>query len=350
MFLYEGIDVVCETMTQYDRRQFIRSVGVGGAVGLSSLSGCTGSIGGGGTPTLNFHYVVPVENAASLLAVPEIQDAAADNLGDAYEFKVTHDSSTPDSVNSMATGKADIIMTTTVSFASAVNENAVPDGISAIGVDFWDAHPDRYSIAIFTGPDSDITDIKDLKGAKLGVNALGTGIHAAYVKGLQSAGLSRDDVKFVETPFPTFVPSIKDGTIDAGVFPALFAVNARKENFTKVYETADVWDSPYPFAYPTASKKTLENKSDAVRAWAEDYASLFEYSRNNRGDVVSAAAKHFELPEALLDAYYFTDKDYHRKIRIQTNQLQTAMDEMQSLGFLKSSIDVKNHATNEYLP
>lgn len=336
-------------MAQRNRRQFIKSAGAAGVVGLSSLSGCAGNIGGGGTPTLNFHFVVPVENAASLLDVPEIQEQALENLGNDYELNVTRDSSTPDSVNAMASGDADIIMTTTVSYGAAINEEAVPDGLSAIGVDFWDAHPDRYSVAIFSGTNSDITEIEDLEGATLGVNALGTGIHAAYVKGLQSVGLTQDDVEFVETPFPTFVPSIKDGTIDAGVFPALFAVNARNENFTKVFETAELWDAQYPFAYATASQASIENKSDALTAWAEDYASLFEYSRNNRGEVVTAAASHFELPEALLDAYYFTDQDYYRSIEIDIDRLQATMDEMQSLGFLNSAVNVQDHATNEFL-
>ena len=337
-------------MATYNRRKFIKSAGVAGAVGLSSVSGCAGNIGSGGTPTLNFHYVVPVENAASLLAVPEIQEQATENLGDDYELEVTHDSSTPNSLTAMASGNADIVMTTTVSYASAVNQNAVPNGISIVGIDFWDAHPDNYSITVFSGSNSNITEPKDLEGKTLGVNALGTGIHAAYVKALQQAGLDpENDVEFVETPFPTFTASIKDGTIDTGVYPALFAVNARQEGFTEVFNTSQLWDARYPFAYATASKRAMDNKSSAIQSWAEDYAALFEYSRNNRQTVVSAAANHFDLPSELLDAYYFTNKDYYRSIEIDMDRLQYTIDQMQSLGFVDSSFDVTNHATNEYL-
>ena len=337
-------------MSQYNRRTFIKTAGLAGTVGLSSLAGCTDVVGGGGTPSLNFHYVVPVENAASLLAVPEIQEQL-EHSGDAYELSITHDSSTPDSINALASGDGDIAMATTVSYASAINQNAVPGGVTIIGTDFWDAHPDRYAISVFSGPDSGIAEPADLEGKKLGVNALGTGIHSVYVKALKKAGLDPEqDVQFVETPFPTFTASIKDGTIDTGIYPAIFAGQARHAGFTEVFNTHDLWQEQYPFAYAIARKKSIENKSNAIDKWAEDYAGLMDYIRNNRAEVATTAAKHFELPPEAVKGYYFTDKDYHRNINTGMDRLQWVVEEMKSLGFIDSTFDVTNHATNEYLP
>lgn len=333
-------------MAGFTRRTFIGTAG-GAVVGLS---GCIGIPGGGQLSTLNFHYVVPVENAASLLSVTEIQKQL-EHSGEDYEIEIVHDSSTPDSINAMATGDADLVMATTVSYASAVNKNVVPGGISIIGTDFWDAHPDRYAVTVFSAPDSDITKPADLAGKKLGVNALGTGIHSIYVKALTEVGLDpENDVQFVETPFPTFTPSIKDGTIDVGVYPALFAVTARDEGFTEVYNTHDLWGEAYPFAYVIARKNALENKSEAINAWATDYASLMDYIRNNREQVATQVAKQFELSEETLTSYYFTDQDYHRQVNTGMDRLQFIVDEMQSLGFIDSGFNVNDHATNEYLP
>lgn len=337
-------------MARYNRRQFIRSAGVAGTVGLSALSGCTGILGGGDPSVLNFHYVVPIENAGSLLSIDEIQEQL-EHRGEAYELEVVHDSSTPDSINAMATGDADLALATTVSYSSTVNKDAVPGGISIIGTDFWDAHPERYAVTVFSGPDSEITEPADLEGRKLGVNALGTGIHSIYVKALVDAGLDpENDVQFVETGFPTFTASIKDGTIDVGVYPALFAVNARNEGFTEVYNTNDLWQEAYPFAYVVARKDSLENKSEAIDAWADDYAGLMDHIRNNREQVATQAAEQFELPEEAITSYYFTDQDYHRDVNTDMDRLQFVVDEMQSLGFIDETFDVNDHATNEYLP
>ncbi|GGN10094.1 ABC transporter substrate-binding protein [Halarchaeum nitratireducens] len=335
-------------MPRYNRRDYLKAAGIAGAAGLTGFAGCTGGGGGGGgTPTINFNYVVPIENAASLLAVPEIRENL-ENAGSAYELNVTRNSGTPTSLNQMAAGSADVVMTSTVSFASAVNQSAVPEGLSVVGVDFWDAAPENYDVSVFAAPDSGITSISDLEGKTVAVNALGTGVHSVYVKGLRSAGLSRDDVEFVEMGFPTYTSALNEGKIDAGIYPALFAVGARSEGFNRVFGSADVWSQQYPFTYATASKRALNNKPDAMAAWAEDYAGLFDYVRNNRSEAASAAASHFELPASTVESYFFTENDYHRDLTVDQDALQFIIDDLVELDFIDESFDVTEHSTNEF--
>lgn len=317
---------------------------------MTALSGCLGLGGGGGTSTLGVAFTVPVENIGSLLDIPEIRDQLEQH-GDAYELDVTQNSSTPDTLNQMAAGETDMGLLTTVSYASAIQREAVPGNISMIATDFWDAHPEHYGFTIFSGPDSGITTPEDLRGKQLGVNALGTGIHAVYVKRLQQVGIDPDgDVDFVELDFPTFTSAISDGRIDAGIYPALFAGQARGEGFTEVFSSQDAWDREYPFAYMCASNNALDDKSDAFDAWGGDYAGLIDYLYDNRSEVVSLAAEHFDLPEALVDGFFLTERDYYREdVQIDFERLQAAMDEMANLGFIEESFDVKQHATNEYI-
>lgn len=333
----------------WNRRTFIKSSVA--SAGLATLGGCLGGIGGGGTSKLGLAFVVPVENLGSLFDIPAIQDRAK-NLGDKYELNVSHNSSTPDSLNAMAAGENDMALLTTVSYASAVRQKAIPGNISIIATDFWDAHPDQYGFTIYARGDSNISKAADLEGKKLGVNALGTGIQAVYNKRLEQVGLDPDkDVQFVELDFPAFTSAIKDGRIDVGIYPALFAVQARSEGFKEVFRSQDAWDKPYPFAYMAASKKSLDNKGDAFHAWGEDFADLVDYAYDNRSKVVSQAASHFDLPQSLVDGFFLTKNDYYRKdITTDFERLQFAMDEMAKLGFIEKSFDVKKNATNEYLP
>ena len=337
-------------MPQYDRRSFLRASGAAGAVGLTGLSGCVGSITGGGTPTIGLAWVVPVENFGSLMGVSELQEELP-NMGDAYEFESVSVSSTPDGVSAMAAGDADIALMTTVSFANAVAEEPVQGGITAIATDFWDAHPDYYGFGIYSAPDSDVTEPADLEGKQLGVNATGTGIHAVYVKQLREIGLDpENDVEFVELQFPAFTQAIQDGRFDAGIYPALLAGQARANDFQLVFRSQDVFDA-YPFAYNVAANRALDEKGDAMSAWAEDFAHLVDYCRNNRSEIIPPAASHFELPEAALDGYFLTEHDYYREdVHMDVDALNAIMEQMVELGFVSQSRDYGEYSSNEYLP
>ncbi|MFA1611646.1 ABC transporter substrate-binding protein [Halobellus rubicundus] len=337
-------------MTLSNRRSFLKAGAALGTVGVSGLAGCSG-VTGGGTPSLTLAFTVPVENIASLFAIPEIQDQLS-NLGSEYELTVQRDQSTPDSLNSMAAGNVDMALLSTVSYASAVRQEAVPGNISMIATDFWDAHPDWYGITIFSGPDSDIQEPEDMEGANIGINATGTGVHALVVKKMQQVGLDpENDAEIVELPFPTFVSAINDGRIDCGVFPAIFAVSARGEGFTKVYDSQGTWEQPYPFAYTVASNDSLDQKGDAISSWGEDFREMVNYAYDNRDEVVSLAAEYFELPEPLVDGFFLTNNDYYRQdLTIDFDSLQYTMDELVNLGFVEEGFDVTQYATNEYIP
>ena len=335
------------------RRRFLKSSGAAAAgIGTAGLAGCIGGLtGGGGTPELGLAFVVPVENVGSLFAIEEIQQQMS-NLGDAYELRVTRNSSTPDSLNAMAAGEVDMALLTTVSYASAVRQEAVPGNIQIIATDFWDAHPEFFGFTIFSNNGSGIQRAEDLSGKKLGVNATGTGVQAVFVKQLRQVGIDpQDDVQFVELDFPAFTSAIKDGRIDAGIYPALFAVEARQEEFTEVFSSQDAWQQEYPFAYLTASVDSANQNTEAMNAFGQDYMSVINYINQNRSQVVSLAAQQFELPESVVDSFFLTERDYYREdVRVNFERLQAAMDEMAELGFIEQSFNVQEYATNEYLP
>ena len=337
-------------MTQYNRRTFLKAGGAAGAIGLTGLSGCLGGItGGGGTPTIRMAYVVPVENLGSLMSIPDIQSELP-NLGDAYEFEISRVQATTDGVSSMAAGDLDMTYMTTVSYGNAIAQEAVPGGSTAIATDFWDAHPDHYGFMTYSAADSDITEVADLEGKQLGITAVGTGIHAVYVKALVEEGISRDAVEYVELGFPSFTQAIKDGRFDAGIYPAFFAGQPRAEGFTEVFPSQDYFE-PYPFAYVVGANNALDEKGDAMRAWGEDFAALFEMANNDRQTVVDAATSHFELPDGMLDSWYLTEKDYFRgSIQMDIEALNRIMSQMVDLEFLEEDRDYADYATNEYLP
>ncbi|WP_459891253.1 ABC transporter substrate-binding protein [Halostagnicola bangensis] len=335
-------------MVPVNRRRFLKSGTAVTAAGLTGIAGCLG--GDDGIPTLSYHFTVPIENFASLLGIPEIQEEL-ENVGEEYELTVSNDSSTIDSLNAMAAGECDIAQVTTESYANAIMEDAVPQGITKIATDFWDAHDDYYGFTVYSPPGSDLTEPEDMEGANLGINAINTGIHATYTRKLMDLGLDpEEDVEYVEQEFGALPAAAEDGIVDAIVLPPLFAAGVRDE-FNAVYTSHEVFDQEYPFAYIAAANRALEDHEDAIRTWAEDYVDIIDYVEENRDEVVSLAADHFEVPEEQIDAFYLTEHDYYRGVyEVDFDALQFAMDELEESGITDDSFDVEDHATNEYLP
>ncbi|WP_254533027.1 ABC transporter substrate-binding protein [Natrinema gelatinilyticum] len=335
-------------MLTRNRRSFLKASAGAATVGLTGLAGCTG---GSDPNSLGFNFTVPIENLGSLLDIPDIQDELP-NVGDEYDLEVSQNSSTPDSLNALASGESDMCLVTTVSYASAVTQEAVPGNVTMIATDFWDAHPGHFGFTIYSHTDSDITEPKDLEGATLGVNATGTGIHAVYVRQLLELGLDPDeDVEFQEQSFPTFTEALNDGIFDVAIYPALFAGQARAEGFNEVFRSQDVWDEEYPFAYIVAANNSLEEKEEAIRSWMEDYVGVIDYMFENRDEVVSLASEHFDIPEQAVDGFFLTENDYYRdNIEIDMDKLQFTMDEMDEMGFIDDKFDVEEYATNDYIP
>jgi NitT/TauT family transport system substrate-binding protein len=290
-----------------------------------------------------------VSNLISLFDLDEVRNAVP-NVGDTYELELNRNASSPDTLNQMAGGNLDMGVLTTVSYANAVLQEAVPGNVNLIAMDFYDGHPDYFGFTIYSAPDSDITEPADLEGGTHAVNATGTVIHSVYARALQSAGISSDDVEFTELEFPTFDSAISDGRVDTAIYLALFAVSAREKDFTEVCRTQDFTDGAYPAGYVAASNDAIDNKSDAFSAFGEDYVAMIDYIFNNRSTVVSAAAEQFDLPEQTLDAFYLTNRDYYREdATIDMDAHQRTIDELVELDFLNESFDVTEYTTNEFV-
>ncbi|MFB6078140.1 MAG: ABC transporter substrate-binding protein [Halarchaeum sp.] len=340
-------------MNYVNRRTFLKTSGVVGGASLTGVAGCLGGGGGGGTPTINVGYVVPIENMISLMGIDEIK-SQLDNVGDAYELNLSRYSSTPDILNSMAAGELNVGLPAYASFPGAINGNAVPNGMTAVVSGFYDAEPDYFAIPVLSMEDSGIQNPEDLDGAKIGVNATGTGVHAIIYRMLQKVGIdSENDVDFVEIGFPAMGSALREGKIDAGIFVSTFGNAERnKGGVQTVFDSQDAWEQPYPFTFLVAKNDFIDENEDGLRAWIADYVQMINYSYDNRDTVVSLASEEFDVPEALLSSFYLTQDDYYRPKdgHLDVDALQHTTDALTEMGFLEKSPTMSDYVTNEYLP
>jgi|tagenome__1003787_1003787.scaffolds.fasta_scaffold20731859_2 ABC-type nitrate/sulfonate/bicarbonate transport system substrate-binding protein len=71
--------------------------------------------------------------------------------------------------------------------------------------------------ALVVKPDSPATSIADLAGKKIAVNSLKNINDIVLGSMLEKAGLSYDDVQFVELPFPDMAGAVENGSVDAAM-------------------------------------------------------------------------------------------------------------------------------------
>ncbi len=290
-------------------------------------------------------YVVPAENIISLFEIPFFQESVLKDYGKKYKIDLLRLSSTPDLVAALAAGEIQVGHLATISFASAIAKDVVPSGLIIIAGDAFDAYPGYYSFTCLTLTDSPINTVEDLRGKKIGINALGTAVHFAASAVLKAHGIDpKKDVTFVEVgPFTALAPSLKDKKIDAGIFPPAYYWPVIGEGiYKKVFDSKEGFTYPYANLFLCARGDFLAAQKDAIKAFLSDYDRLMEYiyTPENRESVVDVVSKHFGLSKEALARYWLTEKDFYRSAKVDKVGVQYGLTKLFELGFVDKLLDV----------
>jgi sulfonate transport system substrate-binding protein len=307
-------------------------------------------------PTIRVQYIVPVDNLGSLFDVPSFQQNVLKNYGKRYKLDLSRSQGTPLVVAAMAAGEADVAYLAYNSFASAVIRGVVPGGLTIVGAEFYDSHPEHFNFPWLALADAPINTVKDLKGKKIGVLAIGTGADATTRLMLKKSGLDPvKDVNIVEIPAPAMEEALRSKKIDAGFFAPLFAYKAMAAGgVKKVFDSYQAWGKPYLFSFVVARNDYLKKSPDAVRGFLEDYVALEKYAQKpeNREAIIDMAVAHFKAPKPILQQFYLTKKDVYRPAdgRVNPEDLQHALSRLHELGFLEKDVQVAQYVDNSFLP
>jgi NitT/TauT family transport system substrate-binding protein len=297
-----------------------------------------------------------VDQVVSLFDIPQIQQTVLKNYGKRYKLELSRAQGTPFLVAAMAAGETDIAYLAYNSFASAVIKGVVPGGLTIVASDFYDAHPEYFAFPWMCLADAPINSVKDLKGKKIGVLAIGTGADASTRLMLKKSGLDPvKDVNIVEIPAPAMEEAVRSKKIDAGFFAPLFAYKAMAAGgLKKIFDSYQAWGKPYLFSFVVARNDYLKKSPDAVRAFLDDYVALEKYTQKpeNRDAVIDLVVAHFKAPKAILQQFYLTKKDMYRPAdgRVNPEDLQHAISRLHELGFLEKDVQVAQYVDNSYLP
>ena len=151
--------------------------------------------------------------------------------------------------------------------------------------------------AILVPADSDITDIKGLRGRTVAVNALGNILEVTLKNALEAEGIDPESVNLVEVPFPEMQAALAGGQVDATFILEPFLTMSKLQDNSKAVA----------FPYEVAAKglqaglwftttTVLERDGETVKAFQAGMKRAVDYFDANPDAARQAIPTFLKIP------------------------------------------------------
>jgi ABC-type nitrate/sulfonate/bicarbonate transport system substrate-binding protein len=208
-----------------------------------------------------------------------------------------------------------------------------------------------FATTYFVLNDSPIKSIKDLKGKKIGINALNSSTHLWAKLAVEKAGLDPNrDVTFVPVSFPAQGQALRSGMIDVGVFPQPFAAAEQATGGVRaLFNSKDALPFDEDLMVVVASPDVLKNRPAAVKAFLKDLKTATVYYNEHPKEARQALIDGREVRAQ--PNIYLSMTDYYRD---PNNQIDTeSLGQIQSVlirnGMQRNKIDVNRLVDMSFL-
>lgn len=195
---------------------------------------------------------------------------------------------------------------------------------------------------------SDIKEIADLKGKKIGVQ-LGTSHHVFLLKALKTADLQLDDVKAVNLVITDAQPAFQTGQLDAWVTADPFAQIELNKNGAKLIASGESLDVVSPTFYIARGAFAKEHP-EAVEIFLKVIDRALQLEKENHEEFITLAAKNSGRDRALIETFASNAKYENNPPSEEIlKQLQDSADILTDLGYLTEKLDIKPYVDNTYI-
>ncbi|MET9344856.1 ABC transporter substrate-binding protein [Nonomuraea sp. NPDC004354] len=230
-------------------------------------------------------------------------------------------------------GALDISHTNYVSTFLAASNG---EKIKVVG-DVYQAGPNTFNLMV--PKDSPLNSVADLKGKTVLVNTLKNIGTLTVEATLKVAGLTKDDIKFVEKPFPDMANALSTGQGDAAWMTEPFITATQSASgFRKLADTISGQTADLPIAAWMATDEWVKKNPKTLAAFQRAIAKAQQLVASDRKEV-----------EAVLPTYTKIDAKTASVITLGTfptslneTRLQRVADLMLEYKYISSRLDVKN--------
>ena len=207
-----------------------------------------------------------------------------------------------------------------------------------------DGVPGYHSETFLVRADSGINSVADLKGKKVGTNAVGSASDTAMRAMMKRSGLSDPrDFTSIEAAFPSLPALLDSGKVDMSV--ALLPQNlemVRSGKYRLLFSASDAWGQTQ-LVFLAGRADFVSRNHDAMNDFMEDYVRAWRWFLDpaHHAEAVKIVSDYMKVPEADLQ-YLFTKDDYFRDPFMHANipALQNAINVSKDLGVIPNTITV----------
>ena len=294
---------------------------------------------------LRIGWVVAGADLATLMFA---KPGLAVHAGKSYIPEMIHFQGTPTEMTALATGDLDTAALAYSTFALGIVNAGMPD-LRIIGDEFQDGVPGYHTNGYVVRRDSGIRTVEDLKGKVIGTNQRGAAVDMAARAMLAKHNLQdKRDVTFIEVRFPEMKAMLKEGKVDLVTTPLPFSVDPELVAFAQPLFTQFEAIGRSQMIVRVARAGFIKEHRAAMVDFMEDYLRALRYLTDpaHHAEAVALLAEVTKQQPAIYEDWVFTKKDYFRDPAGLPNleALQANVDLQHKLGFIRASVDVKEHA------
>jgi NitT/TauT family transport system substrate-binding protein len=251
-------------------------------------------------------------------------------------------------ITGLAAGEIDIAALAFSSFGLAI-ENAGMDDLRVIADGFQDGVDGYFSNAYMVRKDSGIAAIENLKGKVLAANGVGGALDMAIRAMLRKHDLEdKANYTLIEAQFQNMTALLNDKKVDliTAVPPYVYDPDLQ-QNAVTLFRMRDAL-GPTQMLFFTSRKAFIDKNRSALVDFFEDMMRALRWFSDptNRADMLKLVASFTKQPQERFAAWFLTQRDsYHDPaMRPNLDALQHNLQTQRELGFLKTTIDIRNHA------
>ncbi|MBF8190443.1 ABC transporter substrate-binding protein [Nonomuraea sp. K274] len=234
----------------------------------------------------------------------------------------------------LISGKINILHS---NYVSAILASASGTAKIKVVGEAYAAKPGNYMLMTKKG--SPITSVAQLKGKTIGVNTRENIATLSVSALLKTNGLTPEDVKFAEFPFPEMAGALEGGQVDAAFLPEPFYQTAASTNGAVVL--SDLFTGPtadFPMAGYLVTEPYAQENPKTVAAFQRALRKASELAVSNSSEVDTALTKYAKIDKATADLMELGGFS----TSVNGTRLQRVSDLMSEFGYLKQAYDVSS--------
>ena len=222
--------------------------------------------------------------------------------------------------------------------------NAKSAGLPVIGVaDIQSSFNQAPLEQFFVRSDSGIKEIKDLKGKNIAINLVKSSFHYTWIMALHDAGMTEDDVNFVQLPFSEQLEALKRGDVDAiGLMSPYIKSAEETAGVEELYNACDVFGERQ-FCEIFLNETWADKNADKAERFVSALVKAEKWAMNNQNEAKQIISKYTGIDADMINDYVFQDN-----AMCVEEDCEFWLDYMKKNEGAKESLQVKDIVTNKF--